>query len=235
MRELSERPAARLRGAGVPHAGRASAAAQRRPEHRPDEPRRLLPQLPVRTGTATPPRLPASSSSKDESREIVYGMPYAEWQAEAPARGVTTPRRRQFEKSRPAGHGASSRAIRWPGDSAASGLTRRPASGIEPPHRRRGPSRGRIPESEHGRRHHRNQPDRCRRPAARLHRAHRAARGGEEDDRRRHQGSLSPRPRAPASTPRRCARIIRLRKKDQAERQEEEAILDLYKAALGMQ
>jgi uncharacterized protein (UPF0335 family) len=29
--------------------------------------------------------------------------------------------------------------------------------------------------------------------------------------------------------------IIRLRKKDQAELQEEEAILDLYKAALGMQ
>ena len=28
--------------------------------------------------------------------------------------------------------------------------------------------------------------------------------------------------------------IVRLRKKDQAERQEEEAILDLYKAALGM-
>ena len=32
-----------------------------------------------------------------------------------------------------------------------------------------------------------------------------------------------------------CVRtIIRLRRKDQAERQEEEAILDLYKAALGM-
>lgn len=29
--------------------------------------------------------------------------------------------------------------------------------------------------------------------------------------------------------------IIRLRKKDQAQRQEEEAILDLYKAALGME
>lgn len=29
--------------------------------------------------------------------------------------------------------------------------------------------------------------------------------------------------------------IIRLRKKDQAERQEEEAMLDLYKAALGME
>jgi uncharacterized protein (UPF0335 family) len=29
--------------------------------------------------------------------------------------------------------------------------------------------------------------------------------------------------------------IVRLRKKDQAERQEEEAIIDLYKAALGMQ
>jgi uncharacterized protein (UPF0335 family) len=28
--------------------------------------------------------------------------------------------------------------------------------------------------------------------------------------------------------------LVRLRKKDQAERQEEEAILDLYKAALGM-
>jgi uncharacterized protein (UPF0335 family) len=28
--------------------------------------------------------------------------------------------------------------------------------------------------------------------------------------------------------------IVRLRKKDQAERQEEDAILDLYKAALGM-
>lgn len=29
--------------------------------------------------------------------------------------------------------------------------------------------------------------------------------------------------------------IIRLRKKDQAERQEEEAILDMYKAALGLE
>jgi uncharacterized protein (UPF0335 family) len=29
--------------------------------------------------------------------------------------------------------------------------------------------------------------------------------------------------------------IVRLRKKDQTERQEEEAILDLYKAALGME
>lgn len=29
--------------------------------------------------------------------------------------------------------------------------------------------------------------------------------------------------------------IVRLRKKDQAERQEEEAMLDLYKAALGME
>ena len=29
--------------------------------------------------------------------------------------------------------------------------------------------------------------------------------------------------------------IVRLRKKDQAEREEEETILDLYKAALGMQ
>ena len=29
--------------------------------------------------------------------------------------------------------------------------------------------------------------------------------------------------------------IVRLRKKDQAERQEEESILDLYKAALGME
>ncbi len=29
----------------------------------------------------------ASTLSKDESREIVYGMPYAEWQAEIPARG----------------------------------------------------------------------------------------------------------------------------------------------------
>lgn len=29
--------------------------------------------------------------------------------------------------------------------------------------------------------------------------------------------------------------IVRLRKKDQAERQEEEAIIDLYKAALGME
>ncbi|MBO6903148.1 MAG: DUF2312 domain-containing protein [Rhizobiaceae bacterium] len=28
--------------------------------------------------------------------------------------------------------------------------------------------------------------------------------------------------------------LVRLRKKDQAERQEEEAVLDLYKAALGM-
>ena len=33
----------------------------------------------------------------------------------------------------------------------------------------------RIRETDHGRRRHRNQPDRCRRPAARLHRARRDA------------------------------------------------------------
>jgi hypothetical protein len=41
--------------------------------------------------------------SKDESREIIYGMPYAEWQAkyqtEAPAEKVAA-----FEQNRPKGH-----------------------------------------------------------------------------------------------------------------------------------
>ena len=39
--------------------------------------------------------------SKDESREIVYGMPYAEWQAEASDRGVRRQEGGVRERSRP--------------------------------------------------------------------------------------------------------------------------------------
>jgi uncharacterized protein len=40
---------------------------------------------------------------KDESREIIYGMPYAEWQAkhQTEASGA---KKAAFEKNRPAGH-----------------------------------------------------------------------------------------------------------------------------------
>ena len=49
-------------------------------EHRPDEPRRVLPQLPG-------PLVPGGGGrarhrdDKEEAREIVYGMPYADWVA----------------------------------------------------------------------------------------------------------------------------------------------------------
>ncbi len=42
------------------------------------------------------------------------------------------------------------------------------------------------------------------------------------------------RPRAPASIRRSCASVIRLRKMESADRQEQEAMLDLYLSALGM-
>ena len=41
--------------------------------------------------------------SKDESREIVYGMPYAEWQAKHQVE-ASDASKAAFEKSRPAGH-----------------------------------------------------------------------------------------------------------------------------------
>jgi hypothetical protein len=41
--------------------------------------------------------------TKDESREIVYGMPYAEWQAKHQTEASDT-KKAAFEKSRPAGH-----------------------------------------------------------------------------------------------------------------------------------
>jgi hypothetical protein len=54
--------------------------AQRRAEHRPDEPGRLLPQLPCQlvpgSGRRARPEL-----SKDGAREVIYGMPYKDWQA----------------------------------------------------------------------------------------------------------------------------------------------------------
>jgi uncharacterized protein len=41
--------------------------------------------------------------SKDESREIVYGMPYAEWQAKHQT-DASDAKKAAFEKNRPAGH-----------------------------------------------------------------------------------------------------------------------------------
>lgn len=41
--------------------------------------------------------------SKEASREIVYGMPYAEWQAKY-QREATDEQKAAFETSRPAGH-----------------------------------------------------------------------------------------------------------------------------------
>ena len=55
--------------------------AHRRAEHRPDEPGGLLPQLPVAAGTRRPPPRAASTLDKEGAREIVYGMPYADWVA----------------------------------------------------------------------------------------------------------------------------------------------------------
>ena len=41
--------------------------------------------------------------SKDQSREIVYGMPYAEWQARHQVE-ATDASKAAFDKNRPAGH-----------------------------------------------------------------------------------------------------------------------------------
>ena len=41
--------------------------------------------------------------SKDESREIIYGMPYAEWQAKHQTE-ASDAKKAAFEKNRPAGH-----------------------------------------------------------------------------------------------------------------------------------
>ena len=41
--------------------------------------------------------------SKDESREIVYGMPYAEWQAKHQVE-ASDAKQAAFQKNRPAGH-----------------------------------------------------------------------------------------------------------------------------------
>ena len=41
--------------------------------------------------------------SKDQSREIVYGMPYAEWQALNQTE-ASDAKQAEFEKSRPSGH-----------------------------------------------------------------------------------------------------------------------------------
>ena len=81
MRELSEDQKRDFEAHAFRTLRRASAAAQRRPEHRPDEPRRLLPQLPVELVPRRRQCRRRRALSKDESREIVYGMPYAEWQA----------------------------------------------------------------------------------------------------------------------------------------------------------
>ena len=40
---------------------------------------------------------------KEESREIIYGMPYAEWQAKNQAE-ASDEKKAAFEKNRPAGH-----------------------------------------------------------------------------------------------------------------------------------
>jgi uncharacterized protein len=41
--------------------------------------------------------------SKEESREIIYGMPYAEWQAKHQTE-ASDAKKAAFEKNRPAGH-----------------------------------------------------------------------------------------------------------------------------------
>jgi hypothetical protein len=41
--------------------------------------------------------------SKEESREIIYGMPYGEWQAKHQTE-ASDAKKAEFEKNRPAGH-----------------------------------------------------------------------------------------------------------------------------------
>ena len=74
---------------------------------------------------------------------------------------------------------------------------------------------------------------RRRRPAQDPHRAHRAPGGGEGGHRRRHQGDLR-RGEGQRLRTKAIRKIVSLRKKDYAQRQEEEAVLELYMQALGM-
>ena len=101
MTELTDEQTARIRGRGVPPAGRASARAHRRAEHRPDEPRRLLPQLPVelvsRRGEGGGRRdRPRSSRARSSTAcPMPNGRPH---QTEA-----TDAKKAAFEKSKPPG------------------------------------------------------------------------------------------------------------------------------------
>ncbi len=103
MTELSDEQKTRFRSRRLPPAGRASARTQRRAEHRPDEPRRLLPQLPVQLVSRGRGGRGASTLSKDQSREIVYGMPYAEWQALNQTE-ASDAKKAEFEARRPKDH-----------------------------------------------------------------------------------------------------------------------------------
>ena len=73
-------------------------AAHRRAEYRPDESRRLLPQLPLQLDEGSRRRKRAFRCRKDQSREIVYGMPYDEWRAKH-QKDATPEQKAAFEKS----------------------------------------------------------------------------------------------------------------------------------------
>ena len=76
----------------LPPSGRASARAHRCAEHRPDESRRLLPQLPGRLVSRGGGR-EGHRAGKGQAREIVYGMP--------PRNGKSATRRKRRRNSRP--------------------------------------------------------------------------------------------------------------------------------------
>ena len=136
--------------------------------------------------------------------------------------------------------GCPSEGIRLP----AARISRRTVLSLTPPtgsgietavflSRRPLESRRNFPGEFHGRRNHRHQPDRGRRSArAFIERVERLEEEKQSlaDDIKEVYAEM----KGTGFDTKAVRTIIRLRKKDQAERQEEEAMLDLYKAALGM-
>jgi hypothetical protein len=102
MTKIDHQLVTELEAAAFRQASGASARAQRRAEHRPDESGRLLPQLPrqlVPGGGHTK----GLELTKEGAREVIYGMPYKDWQAKH-QKEASAAQKAAFEKAKPHSH-----------------------------------------------------------------------------------------------------------------------------------
>ena len=205
----------------------------RRAEHRPDESRRLLPQLPVQlVQDAADER--GLELGKEDARELVYGMPYEEWQAkhqteaspEQMAKFAQSPPDRASTASKRCGEGIFSQSMNS-GDSAGGFLDPAPRGGASLL-----AEAGRGPRSQTGS---------TRMDSATVNASHLRAfleRIEKLEEEKRAIADDIKDVYAEAKGTGFDAKIIRkivsMRRMDREKRREEEEILDLYLTALGM-